>query len=107
MVGPVALFMVGAGMASPFAITGAVSVNPLAIGAASGLYGFVQMTLWRVVHGGGGDVAAGRGVSGGDGAAGLGVAGAGGVGDGGAAGVMGDAESAARDKTPVTWYRVP
>ncbi len=44
MVGPVALFMVGAGMASPFAITGAVSVNPLAIGAASGLYGFVQMT---------------------------------------------------------------
>ena len=44
MVGPVALFMVGAGMASPFAITGAVSVNPLAIGAASGLYGFVQMS---------------------------------------------------------------
>ncbi len=44
MVGPVALFMVGAGMASPFAITGAVSVNPQAIGAASGLYGFVQMT---------------------------------------------------------------
>jgi DHA1 family bicyclomycin/chloramphenicol resistance-like MFS transporter len=44
MVGPVALFMVGAGMASPFAIAGAVSVNPLAIGAASGLYGFVQMT---------------------------------------------------------------
>lgn len=43
MVGPVALFMVGAGMASPFAIAGAVSVNPLAIGAASGLYGFVQM----------------------------------------------------------------
>ena len=43
MVGPVALFMVGAGMASPFAITGAVSVNPSAIGAASGLYGFVQM----------------------------------------------------------------
>lgn len=44
MVGPVALFMVGAGMASPFAITGAVSVNPQAIGAASGLYGFTQMT---------------------------------------------------------------
>jgi DHA1 family bicyclomycin/chloramphenicol resistance-like MFS transporter len=43
MVGPVVLFMVGAGMASPFAIAGAVSVNPLAIGAASGLYGFVQM----------------------------------------------------------------
>lgn len=44
MVGSVALFMVGAGMASPFAITGAVSVNPQAIGAASGLYGFVQMS---------------------------------------------------------------
>ena len=44
MVGPVALFMVGAGMASPFAITGAVSASPQAIGAASGLYGFVQMT---------------------------------------------------------------
>jgi DHA1 family bicyclomycin/chloramphenicol resistance-like MFS transporter len=43
MVAPVALFMVGAGMASPFAITGAVSVNPQAIGTASGLYGFVQM----------------------------------------------------------------
>jgi DHA1 family bicyclomycin/chloramphenicol resistance-like MFS transporter len=43
VVGSVALFMVGAGMASPFAITGCVSVSPHAIGAASGLYGFVQM----------------------------------------------------------------
>ncbi|MBN8898427.1 MAG: Bcr/CflA family drug resistance efflux transporter, partial [Rhodospirillales bacterium] len=43
IVGPVALFMVGAGMASPFALAGAVSVNPQAIGAASGMYGFVQM----------------------------------------------------------------
>ncbi len=40
---PVVLFMVGAGMASPFALAGSVSVNPQAIGAASGLYGFVQM----------------------------------------------------------------
>jgi DHA1 family bicyclomycin/chloramphenicol resistance-like MFS transporter len=40
---PVALFMVGAGMASPFALAGSVSVNPQTIGAASGLYGFVQM----------------------------------------------------------------
>jgi DHA1 family bicyclomycin/chloramphenicol resistance-like MFS transporter len=40
---PVTLFMVGAGMASPFALAGSVSVNPQAIGAASGLYGFVQM----------------------------------------------------------------
>ena len=44
VVGPVALFMVGAGMASPFALAGAVSVNPQSIGAASGLYGFVQMS---------------------------------------------------------------
>jgi DHA1 family bicyclomycin/chloramphenicol resistance-like MFS transporter len=43
VVGSVALFMVGAGMASPFALAGSVSVNPQAIGAASGMYGFVQM----------------------------------------------------------------
>jgi DHA1 family bicyclomycin/chloramphenicol resistance-like MFS transporter len=43
MIAPVVVFMVGAGMASPFALTGAVSVNPHAIGAASGLYGFTQM----------------------------------------------------------------
>jgi DHA1 family bicyclomycin/chloramphenicol resistance-like MFS transporter len=40
----VALFMMGAGIASPFALAGAVSVNPMAIGAASGLYGFIQMS---------------------------------------------------------------
>jgi DHA1 family bicyclomycin/chloramphenicol resistance-like MFS transporter len=40
---PVSLLMVGAGMASPFALAGAVSVNPQAIGAASGMYGFIQM----------------------------------------------------------------
>ena len=44
IIGPVALFMVGAGMASPFALAGSVSVNPQAIGAASGMYGFVQMS---------------------------------------------------------------
>jgi DHA1 family bicyclomycin/chloramphenicol resistance-like MFS transporter len=43
IVAPVCLFMVGAGMASPFALAGSVSVNPQAIGAASGLYGFFQM----------------------------------------------------------------
>ena len=43
VVAPVTLFMVGAGMASPFALSGSVSVNPQAIGAASGLYGFFQM----------------------------------------------------------------
>jgi DHA1 family bicyclomycin/chloramphenicol resistance-like MFS transporter len=44
VIAPVVLFMIGAGMASPFALSGAVSVNPHAIGAASGLYGFTQMT---------------------------------------------------------------
>jgi DHA1 family bicyclomycin/chloramphenicol resistance-like MFS transporter len=43
VIGPMVVFMVGAGMASPFALSGAVSVNPHAIGAASGLYGFTQM----------------------------------------------------------------
>ena len=43
VVGTIALFMMGAGIASPFALTGAISVNPQAIGAASGLYGCVQM----------------------------------------------------------------
>jgi MFS transporter, DHA1 family, multidrug resistance protein len=43
VIAPIIVFMVGAGMASPFALTGAVSVNPHAIGAASGLYGFTQM----------------------------------------------------------------
>jgi MFS transporter, DHA1 family, multidrug resistance protein len=43
VIAPVVLFMVGAGMASPFALAGAVSVNSHAIGAASGLYGFTQM----------------------------------------------------------------
>ena len=80
VIAPVTLFMVGAGMASPFAVAGAVSVNPLAIGAASDMYGFVQMgygvlctvvvETWRP----------GDGVSGGDGAARLGAARAGGTG---------------------------
>jgi MFS transporter, DHA1 family, multidrug resistance protein len=43
VIAPVCLFMVGAGMASPFALAGSVSVNPQAIGAASGMYGFIQM----------------------------------------------------------------
>lgn len=40
---PMTLFAFGAGLASPFAITGAVSADPTVIGAASGLYGFIQM----------------------------------------------------------------
>jgi DHA1 family bicyclomycin/chloramphenicol resistance-like MFS transporter len=48
VIAPVVVFMVGAGMASPFALSGAVSVNPHAIGAASGLYGFTQMAYGSV-----------------------------------------------------------
>ncbi len=43
VIAPMVVFMIGAGMASPFALSGAVSINPHAIGAASGLYGFTQM----------------------------------------------------------------
>ena len=43
VIAPMVVFMIGAGMASPFALAGSVSVNPHAIGAASGLYGFTQM----------------------------------------------------------------
>jgi DHA1 family bicyclomycin/chloramphenicol resistance-like MFS transporter len=39
------LFTVGAGMASPAALTQAISVNPQVIGSASGLYGFTQMAV--------------------------------------------------------------
>lgn len=39
------LFTLGAGIASPAALTLAVSVNPAVIGSASGLYGFAQMTV--------------------------------------------------------------
>ena len=37
------LFSVGVGAASPVAITAAISTDPQLIGAASGLYGFMQM----------------------------------------------------------------
>ncbi len=37
------VFMVGTGMTSPFALAGSVSANPQTIGAASGMYGFIQM----------------------------------------------------------------
>jgi DHA1 family bicyclomycin/chloramphenicol resistance-like MFS transporter len=39
------LFNVGVGMASPAALTQAISVNPYVIGSASGLYGFIQMVV--------------------------------------------------------------
>jgi MFS transporter, DHA1 family, multidrug resistance protein len=39
------VFTIGVGIASPAALTQAVSVNPLVIGSASGLYGFTQMAV--------------------------------------------------------------
>ncbi|WP_342641850.1 multidrug effflux MFS transporter [Rhodoligotrophos ferricapiens] len=47
-VGCVFLFTVGAGVASPLALTKAVSVNPHVIGSASGLYGFSQMAIGAI-----------------------------------------------------------
>jgi DHA1 family bicyclomycin/chloramphenicol resistance-like MFS transporter len=44
-VGLMCLFTLGAGMASPAALTKAVSVNPKLIGSAAGLYGFSQMAV--------------------------------------------------------------
>jgi DHA1 family bicyclomycin/chloramphenicol resistance-like MFS transporter len=40
---PMILFSIGVGAASPVAITAAISTDPHMIGAASGLYGFMQM----------------------------------------------------------------
>jgi DHA1 family bicyclomycin/chloramphenicol resistance-like MFS transporter len=47
-VGLMALFTFGAGMASPAAMTKAVSVNPRAVGSAAGLYGFTQMAIGAI-----------------------------------------------------------
>ena len=44
-VGLMCLFTFGVGMASPAAMTKAVSVNPRAVGSAAGLYGFTQMAI--------------------------------------------------------------
>jgi DHA1 family bicyclomycin/chloramphenicol resistance-like MFS transporter len=43
MVGTMFVFMIGAGMTSPFALAGSISADPRLIGSASGLYGFFQM----------------------------------------------------------------
>ncbi|UFN49666.1 multidrug effflux MFS transporter [Roseomonas sp. OT10] len=48
VVGPMLLFTIGVGIASPVALTRAVSVNPRLIGSASGLYGFSQMAVGAV-----------------------------------------------------------
>ena len=42
------VFMLGAGTASPLALTAAISMQPSLIGAASGLYGFNQMAYGAV-----------------------------------------------------------
>jgi MFS transporter, DHA1 family, multidrug resistance protein len=39
------MFCLGAGTAAPASLTQAISVNPLVIGSASGLYGFAQMAV--------------------------------------------------------------
>lgn len=44
-VGSMFVFNVGAGVASPAALTEAISVNPAVTGSASGLYGFTQMAV--------------------------------------------------------------
>lgn len=47
-VGSMFVFTLGAGMASPAALSLAISVDPDAIGSASGLYGFTQMAIGAV-----------------------------------------------------------
>jgi DHA1 family bicyclomycin/chloramphenicol resistance-like MFS transporter len=42
------VFGIGAGVASPAALTQAISVNPEVIGSASGLYGFSQMGVGAI-----------------------------------------------------------
>jgi DHA1 family bicyclomycin/chloramphenicol resistance-like MFS transporter len=42
------VFMLGAGVASPLALTASISVVPGIVGAASGLYGFNQMAYGAV-----------------------------------------------------------
>ncbi|MDB5372689.1 MAG: ydgK [Belnapia sp.] len=48
MVGLMMLFTLGIGMASPAAVTRAVSVSPKVIGSAAGLYGFAQMGIGAI-----------------------------------------------------------
>lgn len=45
LLGPMFVFTMGVGLASPMALTKAVSVNPKVIGSAAGLYGFAQMAI--------------------------------------------------------------
>jgi DHA1 family bicyclomycin/chloramphenicol resistance-like MFS transporter len=43
IVGAMITFVIGAGIASPIAMAGAINADPVFAGAASGLYGFLQM----------------------------------------------------------------
>lgn len=45
LLGPMFVFTVGVGVASPMALTKAVGVNPKVIGSAAGLYGSAQMAV--------------------------------------------------------------
>ena len=47
-IAPMFFFGIGAGVASPAALTQAISVNPEVIGSASGLYGFSQMGVGAI-----------------------------------------------------------
>jgi len=47
-IGPMFVFGMGAGVASPAALTQAIGVNPQVIGSASGLYGFSQMGVGAI-----------------------------------------------------------
>lgn len=62
---PLVLFTFGSGMASPMALTRAISVNPAVIGSAAGLYGCAQMgwgALCSALVAIGGDPAVGAGL---------------------------------------------
>ena len=48
VVGSLFVFTLGVGVASPAALTEAISVNPRVTGSASGLYGFTQMAVGAV-----------------------------------------------------------
>ncbi|WP_346656019.1 multidrug effflux MFS transporter [Bradyrhizobium sp. dw_78] len=47
-VGSMIMFMFGVGVSSPPALAEAMSVNPKVIGSASGVYGFMQMTVGAI-----------------------------------------------------------
>lgn len=48
VVGSLFVFTLGVGVASPAALTEAISVNPRVTGSASGLYGFTQMSVGAI-----------------------------------------------------------